>query len=91
MMHLRQKGVQGGVPPFKWRRLYYPNPAVVGVSNIKEHGKILPKAGRDEDRSPLRPAEMTENREGLGCEVSESSVENLLAMKKMRVRGHGGP
>lgn len=63
---------------------------MVGVSNIEEHRKILPKAGTDEDRSPPRLEEITEKRDGLGCGGSESSVENLLAMKKMRVRGHGG-
>lgn len=63
---------------------------MVGVFNIKEHRKILlPKAGTDEDRSPPRPEEMSEKREGLGCGRSESSVENLLTMRKMRVRGHG--
>lgn len=32
---------------------------------------------------------MTKKREGLECGVGESSVENLLAMRKIRVRGHG--
>lgn len=48
-------------------------------------------AGMDEVRSLIRAEEMTEKREGLGCGGNESSIEKRLAMRKMRIRGRGGP